>query len=155
VTPSSYAQNVMTKYNSIREHIFFKDLDWGLLETKQLPPPYLPLVESVEVGEANKLSDFFAPGMTLNECLVASNKGDWISSELSDPRVFKEESQRLRAEANRVKYMVTDDMNQYFVEWNHCSLIAIEEEIKAQMSTNKAGDTRPSAPGGCCVPFIS
>jgi len=154
VTPTSYARNVMSKYNSIREHIFFEGLDWTLLETKQLPPPYMPVMESNEIGEENKLAmnEYFPPGITLNECLVESRKGDWISSEMSDPRVYKEESQRLRAEANRVKYMVTDDMNEHFAEWNHCSIAAIDLETEAQHLNATTPSTNKSA-SSSCFPF--
>lgn len=156
VSPISYAQNVMSKYNSIREHCFFEGLDWSLLETKQLPPPYMPHVESVEIGEENKLSmvDHFRPNSTLNECLADCNKQDWIASELHDPQIYKEESQRLRAEASRIKYMVTNEMDEYFVEWNHCSLAAIELEIAAQESKNsQQADVVNNTKKSGCLPF--
>lgn len=156
VTPMSYGNTVLSKANSIREHPFFKGINWNLLENKQLPPPYLPERENVAISEEQLSLDHesFSPELSLNQCVEMANKGEWIASELQGKSAAFRSDDRYGGDVTKSRYFVSPDLNVYFNDWNHCSQHAIALEIAAQKEAQAAaGPANPPKGSEKCLPF--
>lgn len=79
VNPESRLGGGPTGAAQIREHPFFSDIDWSLLEQKHLVPPFIPHTKSLE--ESPQYASFEA-------CMSALGKNAWLN-ELPDPNLQK------------------------------------------------------------------
>ena len=43
------AADMQTGFNALMNHAFFNSIDWTLLESKQIPPPYIPHEETLAI----------------------------------------------------------------------------------------------------------
>ena len=68
-----YNANTMQHgHDTLMNHAFFKNIDWALLESKQVPPPYIPTNEILECMCTTNNTP-----KTLPELLVSVNKSHW------------------------------------------------------------------------------
>ena len=66
------ADDIKAGHVALMNHAFFSGIDWTLLESKQVPPPYIPKEETLEILH----NDHFLP-RTLPELLREAGKGSW------------------------------------------------------------------------------
>ena len=68
-----YNANTMQHgHDTLMNHAFFKNIDWALLESKQVPPPYIPTNEILECMCTTNNTP-----KTLPELLISANKSHW------------------------------------------------------------------------------
>ena len=60
-------------HDALMNHAFFSNIDWTLLESKQVPPPYIPKEEILEIMREHST----AVPKTISEILREANKNNW------------------------------------------------------------------------------
>lgn len=61
---------------NIKSHVFFKNIDWDLLEQKHIEPPFKP--------EHSKLFDELTPYPSFETLMQDFNKIDWLEEQLDE-----------------------------------------------------------------------
>ena len=102
-----YSINKITGHETLMLHPFFASIDWSLLESKQLPPPYLPHDEAMEsVGDTTCFPKPFV------ELMKNINKTHWCEEfQAAVPAV----GQCLKESRMKVHHT----MQYYFRMWNY------------------------------------
>ena len=103
-------------HDALRNHPFFANIDWDLLEAKRMPPPYIPLNEKLEI-----LSDDQCEPKPLCELLREADKANWCeefepppSNDVSDAIINIIGSSHLYS---HMRIRATDQY--YFRLWNY------------------------------------
>ena len=101
------ANDVQAGFAKLMNHAFFNTIDWTLLESKQLPPPYIPHDEVISTLQSAEVVP-----KTLNELLVDSSLPHWsLEDSYSDSVTSR----------NRLNISTKDQ--QYFKTWYYERLI--------------------------------
>jgi serine/threonine protein kinase len=117
---------------ALKSHAFFNGIDWDLLEQKQVPPPYIPIVE---------LNEVIRPGskpLAIGNFLVASGKCDWLADDLYDEAttsVFNCLSASKVAPVARHVAVLQSSVDKVFVNWDYCHPSSIEKELHSLNTT--------------------
>ena len=118
-------ENMKTGHETLMNHPFFANINWALLEAKQLPPPYVPTDELLEV-----LQNDHAPE-TLCGLLRNAHKSSWCEefelplNEPNDSNMDIEESKDTSF-TNRIR--PTDQY--YFRLWNYINPNLLQSDYK-------------------------
>ena len=68
------AADMQTGFNALMNHAFFSSIDWTLLESKQIPPPYIPHEETLAI----MLVENWNPG-SISDLLIDANRYHWCA----------------------------------------------------------------------------
>ena len=115
------SSDLIVSQQILKNHAFFNGIDWGLLEAKQLPPPYIPQGETIPCLRTDTESDQSQnQGLTLPEMLSKCNKQKWCEEfNCSSTRPVSGESHSTGIRINPA------DQN-YFRSWNYAIPSTVE-----------------------------
>jgi serine/threonine protein kinase len=68
----------------VKEHVFFKDIDWNSLELKHIEPPYLPSTVNSQSMKKNA-SGKAASGIDFGAALEKCGKSEWLTDACVPP----------------------------------------------------------------------
>ena len=73
------SNNMLEGYEKLMNHPFFANIDWNLLESKRLPPPYIPEKEVMPM-----MIEEYWMSRSLCEILLEANKRRWCEEFVQD-----------------------------------------------------------------------
>ena len=110
--------NIEAAHEELKNHPFFASIDWSLLESKQLPPPYIPHDEVLE----NMRNDP-CEVKSLCQLLREANKNQWCE-EFEPPRSGSGVSS---SDSPKKTLSIRDPDQYYFRSWNYANPNVISE----------------------------
>ena len=105
------AEDLQIGFNELMNHPFFGSIDWSLLEAKQLPPPYVPEEEVLDIIRHDRY-----PAKSLTEMLRDANKAHWCE-EFNPPS---------SPAPNRVRMRIPVEDQIFFQQWYYVKPVAEE-----------------------------
>ena len=106
------ADNMKAGHDALMNHAFFSSIDWALLESKQLPAPYLPSDEILEIMQEERCIP-----KPLPELMRSVNKAHWLDSKDSATPRRDTSTSTTSPLKQRVQVQAAD---QYFFRmWNY------------------------------------
>ena len=102
--------NMKIGHDALMNHPFFGSIDWALLEAKQLPPPYIPTEEMLDVMRQENVES-----KSLTELLRDANKDYWCEEFNAPSTVFYPDF----GPNYNGKMSIRSEDQYYFRKWNY------------------------------------
>ena len=114
------AEDMKAGHDALMNHPFFSSINWPLLESRQIPPPYIP--KNNELSEC--MQDVDCTPRTLPELLIQASKDNWCEEFLTNSENSNKDINNRPMSNNGTKrsMLVAVEDQVYFSGWNyiHC-----------------------------------
>ena len=124
------ADDMKAGHDALMNHAFFSGIDWTLLESKQVPPPYIPKEEILEIMR----EDSTAVPKTISEILREANKNNWCEEFTLLSSTINNVGSPGTSVTSKSRLKIRVEEQHYFNKWNYVNpQLIILQEISAQI----------------------